>query len=609
MKKILLWLTAALLAALVVFAVPTIWFKPWSIDHYYMRVFLRFASRHPTMMTYLGILDGTPFDFYSDKLDNFSPEFERMEAGKVAEELAMLRRYDRTRMKPEAQLSADVLGWFLENQSKSTKYLYYDYPVNQMFGTQSQLPDFMMTMHPLKRPKDAENYIRRLSRFGAAFDQTIAGLEVRREKGIVPPRFVLDRVLKEMKDFTAHPALENPLVATFSSRIDTLQGLDETRRKDLVAGAAHEVEGTVYPAYVKLIAECEKLHEVATTDDGVWKFPDGDAYYQSCLRNETTTDLPADSIHALGLREVARIQGEMRELLQEKGYKSADLAAAMKKMQAEPRFHYPAGDSGRAMILADYQKILDDANVRVGTLFDVRPKGGVKVERVPAFKEATAPGAYYNPGNLNGTRPGIFFANLRDPAETNRPGMRTLAYHEGIPGHHFQLTVQQELKGVPFFRRILPFTAFAEGWGLYAERLALENGFQQDAYDSLGALQADLYRAVRLVVDTGIHRDRWTREQAIDYMVKNTGLDSTKVVTEIERYIVMPGQACAYKVGELKILQLRQKAMDELGPQFDIKKFHDVILTNGSLPLSLLERVVDDWIAAEKRAESQAGRG
>jgi uncharacterized protein (DUF885 family) len=187
--------------------------------------------------------------------------------------------------------------------------------------------------------------------------------------------------------------------------------------------------------------------------------------------------------------------------------------------------------------------------------------------------------------------------------------MRTLAYHEGIPGHHFQLTVQQELKGVPFFRRILPFTAFAEGWGLYAERLALENGFQQDAYDSLGALQADLYRAVRLVVDTGIHRDRWTREQAIDYMVKNTGLDSTKVVTEIERYIVMPGQACAYKVGELKILQLRQKAMDELGPQFDIKKFHDVILTNGSLPLSLLERVVDDWIAAEKRAESQAGRG
>jgi uncharacterized protein (DUF885 family) len=245
----------------------------------------------------------------------------------------------------------------------------------------------------------------------------------------------------------------------------------------------------------------------------------------------------------------------------------------------------------------------------VGALFDVRPKAGVKVERVPPFKEATAPGAYYNPGSITGSRGGVFFANLRDPAETSRPGMRTLAYHEGIPGHHFQLSIQQELKGVPFFRRILPFTAYAEGWGLYAERLAYENGFQQDTFDSLGALQADLYRAVRLVVDTGIHRDRWTRQQAIDYMVHNTGLDSTKVVTEIERYIVNPGQACAYKVGELKILQLRQKAMDALGPRFDIKKFHDVVLTNGSLPLSLLERVVDDWIAAEKRAESQTGRG
>jgi uncharacterized protein (DUF885 family) len=210
---------------------------------------------------------------------------------------------------------------------------------------------------------------------------------------------------------------------------------------------------------------------------------------------------------------------------------------------------------------------------------------------------------------MTGARGGAFFANLRDPGETSRPGMRTLAYHEAIPGHHFQLTIQQELKGVPFFRRILPFTAYAEGWGLYAERLAYESGFHQDAFDSLGALQADLYRAVRLVVDTGIHRQHWTRRQAIDYMVGNTGLDTTKVVTEIERYIVSPGQACAYKVGQLKILQLRQKAMDALGPRFDIRKFHDVMLTNGSLPLSILERVVDEWIASEKQAESQAGKG
>ena len=609
MKKILLWLSVTLVAALAAFAIPTIWLKPWSIDHYYARVFLRFALRHPTMMTQLGMLDGTPLDFYSDKLDNMSPEFEKFEAGEIGKELAMLQRYDRKGMKESDKLSADVLGWFLENQSKSDRFLYYDYPVNQLFGVQNMLPDLMMTTHPLKQPKDAENYIKRLSHFGTAFDQTVAGLELRQKRGIVPPRFVLARVLKEMRDFTAKPAAENPLVTSFATRIDTLKGLDDAKKKDLIARAQREVEGTVYPAYAHLIQGCESLEAVSTPDDGVWKFPDGDAFYESCLRNHTTTDLPADSIHSIGVHEVARIQDEMRTLLKERGYPAADLAAAMKKMQAEPRFHYPDGDSGRAMILADYQKILDDANQRVGALFDVRPKTGVEVQRIPAFKEATAPGAYYNSGSIDGKRPGVFFANLRDPGETKRPGMRTLAYHEGIPGHHFQITIQQELKGVPFFRRILPFTAFAEGWGLYAEHLAMENGFQQDAYDSLGALQADLYRAVRLVVDTGIHRDRWTREQAIDYMVKNTGLDSTKVVTEIERYIVNPGQACAYKVGELKILQLRQKAMDALGPRFEIKKFHDVMLTNGSLPLSILEQVVDQWIEAEKRAEAAAGRG
>jgi len=609
MKRFFAWLSVVLLVAIAAFAVPTVWLKPWSIDHYYLRVFLRFALRHPVLMTQLGILDGTPFDFYSDKLEDLSPEFERMEAGKIEEELAMLRRYDRGRMKPGERLSADVLGWFLENQSKSARFLYYDYPVNQVYGVQSGLPELMMTLHPLKRPKDAENYIRRLSRFGAALDQTLAGLELRRSKGIVPPRFVLERVLEEMRDFTAKHAALNPLVTTFATRIDSIRGLDAAKKKGFVARAEREVAGTVYPAYARLIAGCERLEAAATAEDGVWKLPNGEEFYQTCLRSHTTTELPADSIHALGLREVARIQDQMRALLRQRGYAANDVASAMRRVVKEPRFQYPPGDSGRAQILADYQRIIDDADRRVGALFEVRPKTGVKVERVPAFKEATAPGGYYNPGSITGSRPGVFFANLRDPAETQRPGMRTLAYHEAIPGHHFQITIAQEMKGLPFFRRILPFTAYSEGWGLYAEHLALENGFHQDAFDSLGGLQADLFRAVRLVVDTGIHRRRWTREQAIDYMVRNTGLDTSKVVTEIERYVVMPGQACAYKVGQLKILQLRQKAMDALGSRFDIRKFHDVVLTHGALPLSILERVVDEWIASEKRAESQAGRG
>jgi uncharacterized protein (DUF885 family) len=281
----------------------------------------------------------------------------------------------------------------------------------------------------------------------------------------------------------------------------------------------------------------------------------------------------------------------------------------MDRLRTEPRFRYADDDSARARILADYQSIIDDANRRVGALFDVRPRSSVQVQRVPVFKEATAPGAYYNPPAIGGGRPGAFFANLRDPGETTKPGMRTLAYHEAIPGHHFQIAIAQELKGVPFFRKIIPFTAYVEGWGLYAERLALENGFHPTPYDSLGALQAELFRAVRLVVDTGIHRDRWTRAQAIDYMVKNTGMAESEVVTEIERYIVSPGQACAYKVGQLEILALRGHAMDRLGPRFDIRKFHNVVLTNGALPMALLEQVVDEWIESELRATVAQAKG
>jgi uncharacterized protein (DUF885 family) len=299
----------------------------------------------------------------------------------------------------------------------------------------------------------------------------------------------------------------------------------------------------------------------------------------------------------------------MTPLLDRAQVRRGAFSGRMQTMLEDPVFGYPPGDSGRAMILARYGEILEDASRRSEALFAVRPKGELKVERIPAFKEAGSPGAYYNTGAFDGSRPGVFFANLRDPAETRRPDMRTLAYHEGIPGHHFQLTIAQELKGVPFFRKVIPFTSYAEGWALYAERLALENGFHQDAYDSLGALSAELFRAVRLVVDTGIHRKRWTRQQAIDYMVANSGMDTAAVVTEIERYIVMPGQACAYKVGQLQILALRQRAMERLGDRFDIKDFHDIVLKQGALPLTLLEQVVEDWISREEKSSPAQRKG
>jgi uncharacterized protein (DUF885 family) len=609
MKRFLLVTLGLLLIAAVVFLVPTIWFKPWSIDHFYARVFIRYAATHPMLLTQLGMLDGTPLDFHSGKLDDFSLKAMEKDARFVEQQLAILRSYDRSRMTQAQSLSYQVLEWFLADQVEGHRFRFHDYPVNQMGGVQSGLPDFMMNQHPLKRPQDAEHYIERVERFGVAIDQVLEGLRAREEKGVFPPRFVLEKVLTEMKGFTGKPADQNPLYTHFAARTDTLKGLDAARRRALLARLGGAIEHTVYPAYGRLIETCTRLAAATTDDDGIWKLPDGAAYYDYLLRSRTTTTLPADSLHAIGLREVDRIQAEMRAIMRAQGYRADDLAAAMNRLRDEPRFRYSNDDAGRDRILADYQSIIDDANRRVDALFEVRPKSSVDVRRVPAFKEATAPGAYYNAPSIGGDRPGTFFVNLRDPGETTAPGMRTLAYHEAIPGHHFQIAVAQELKGVPFFRKIIPFTAYAEGWGLYAERLALEHGFHPTAYDSLGALQAELFRAVRLVVDTGIHRSRWTREQAIDYMVRNTGMEESRVVTEIERYIVIPGQACAYKVGQLEILALRRQAMDRLGPRFDIRKFHDVVLTNGALPMALLAQVVDGWIDAELRAAGAQAKG
>jgi len=607
-KRFLKWSFLTVVVALAVFLVPTLWFKPWSIDHFYMRTFLGFAVRHPSLMTGLGMLDGTPLDFYSDKLDDFSPKGEENDLAFAESQVRMLHQYPRQGMAAAAGMSYDVMDWFLADMVEGQKaYARHDYPVNQLHGFQSDLPDFLINLHPMRKPNDLKTYAKRLAKFGVAVDQTIEGLELRRQAGIVPPRWSLEKSLVQMREFRAHGPKDNPLYATLLPKLDKMKGLKSADREKGLAEVERLVRDTVQPAWDRLIAATEKQLAVATDDDGVWKFPDGAAYYDYCLKHHTTTRLPADTIHAIGIGEVARIQAQMRDILKREGYPTDDLAKSVQKAQKEPRFVYPANDSGRAQILADYRSILDDAKKRVPALFNVMPKSPLAVERVPPFREKGSAGAYYQRGSMDGKRPGTFYANLRDPNETTRPGMRTLAYHEGIPGHHFQIGIQQELKGVPFFRTLVPFTAYAEGWGLYAERLALESGFHPTPYDSLGAYQAELFRAVRLVVDTGIHRQRWTRERAISYMVANTGMDSSEVATEIERYIVNPGQACAYKVGQLEILRLRQHAMEALGERFDIRKFHDVVLTNGALPLALLERAVDDWITSE-RSDASARR-
>ncbi|NOT35512.1 MAG: DUF885 domain-containing protein [Candidatus Eisenbacteria bacterium] len=600
-----------LLAVAAIWLVPTIWFRPWQIDAFYARVFLRFAVKEPMMLTMLGIFNGTPISYYQDDLGDFSPAKTQADAKMVDENLAMLRSYSRKGMTLKERLSAEVLDYFLEDQQRGKPFMFYDYPLNQLRGFQSQLPEFMTTLQPLKTAEDARNYVKRTRKFGVAVDQLLAGVELREKQGVMPPRWVLEKVLTQVNEFKALEPKANPLYLHFAdSTKNELKGLKAEERTKLLGELESAIREVVDPAWGRMSAVVERQIKTATDDDGVWKLPKGDAYYDYCLRTFTTSDLPADSIHQIGMGEVARIQTQMRDILHRQGYDARELGATVKRMRDEPRFHFGGTvAAARESILAGYQAILDDANRRVADLFDVRPKAKLEVHRVPEFNEKGSPGAYYNPAAFDGSRGGVFFANLRDPNETSRPDMRTLAYHEGIPGHHFQLSIQQELKGVPFFRKVLPFTAYAEGWGLYAERLALENGFQPTPYDSIGALQAELFRAVRLVVDTGIHRKHWTRGSAIKWMVSNTGMDSSEVATEIERYIVNPGQACAYKVGQLEILALRAHAREVLGDRFDIRKFHNVVLTNGSLPLTLLAKVVHEWIDEEQKGVAQKANG
>lgn len=598
------WLIAgAVLLGIAAWLISLIWGRPWTVQGLFLRTFLKFLLKGPELLTMIGILEKIGLHGHNAKLSDASEAFQDKMFAFIRRDLGLLRSYDRKRMSRSVQLSVAVMEAFLTDIVEGERFRYHDYPVNQMFGIQSELPNFMMTMHPVVSKLEARNYIRRLSKFGVKFGQVLEGLRIREQKGCIPPRFVIRRVLDEMVAFIAPPAEQNPLYTVFAEKLAKLK-LSEAQRQQLLRDAATEIERTVYPAYRQLIDYFTALELKASEDDGVWKLPDGDAYYAYCLRSNTTTDYTPQQVHEMGLAEVVRIEGEMRSIFERLGEAGVENPARrLNELGKDPRFLYPNTDEGRAQALAEYQRILDEMNAALDRCFAVRPKAGLKVERVPEFREKTSAGAYYQPGAVGGGRPGVFFANLRDMNEVHKFGMKTLAYHEGIPGHHFQIAIAQELKGLPFFRRMLPFTAYAEGWALYAERLAAEMGmYADDPYSDLGRLDAELFRAVRLVVDTGIHYKRWTREQAIEYMAAHSAQERESVVSEIERYIVMPGQACAYKIGMFKILALRERAMNALGQRFSLREFHDVVLKNGSLPLTLLEQVVNEWILARQAA-------
>jgi uncharacterized protein (DUF885 family) len=604
MKRVLKW-TLRLALVLMVGAggliVHTLWFKPLKIEWFYERVFAEFALQSPELLSSLRILPSW-MDWYSDELDDASMAREHELKQKVEDDLATLRSYDREALDAEGKLSYDLLETFLATQVEGARFSYHNYPLNQLFGIQNGLPTFLATQHQIKSAGDAQDYLARMRAIPTKFSQVMEGLLHREQLGILPPTFVVEKVLAEMRGFVATAPELNLLYTNLDEKLRGLQaqGLPEADAERLRADARRAIAEAVYPAYQTFIDYYAGLLPKTTGNSGVWALPDGADYYAWEVRSNTTTTMTPDEVHALGLREVERIGAEMDAILQGEELLEGSVGARVQQIAQRPDQLYPNTDAGRQQIIDDFQTLIDEIDQGIGEAFNLRPAMGVKVERVPEFREKTAPGAYYNAPAFDGSRPGVFYINLRNTAEVARFGMRTLAYHEAIPGHHFQIAIQQELSGVPTFRKLLPFTAYAEGWALYTERLAWEMGFQSKPLDNLGRLQAEMFRAVRLVVDTGLHHKRWTREQAIEYMLDNTGMPETDVVAEIERYLVMPGQALAYKVGMNAILDARERAKTQLGERFDLKGFHDVVLKSGSMPITLLNRQVDDWIAARK---------
>jgi uncharacterized protein (DUF885 family) len=600
LTRLLTWLAALTGAAAVLavgLAVQSWYFRPLGISIFFERAFIQFMLEDPEAVSSLGIFEQLGYKGFDGMLTDVSPAHEQKLAKMARDDLETLRKYDRASLSPANQLSYDILEWFLQDLVEGQRWLFHDYPVNQLFGVQSSTPDFMVQIHPIADRRDVHNYTARLTAFGRKFDQLLEGLRLRESKGIIPPKFVIERVLAEMRAFIAVPARQNILYTNLRTKLARVAAVPVAERPKLLADAQSAIEHSVYPAYGRLIDYFERLQPQVTSDYGVWKLPDGDSYYDHLIRSHTTTALDAEQVHNIGLAEVARIEKELDGILRSQGLPEGSIAERIARLNANPRLQYSNDDAGRAACIADYQRYIDEIVRGLGADFAAPPGLDIKVERVPQFKEKTAPGAYADTGSLDGARPGVFYVNLRDMRDIHKYQMRTLAYHEAVPGHQLQGVIAQRLAGVPTFRKILPFSAYDEGWAVYAERLGWEMGFENNPLDNLGRLQAEMFRAVRLVVDTGIHRKHWTREQAIDYMLEKTGMARSEVVSEIERYFVMPGQALAYKIGMLRILELRTRSQAQLGAAFDIRQFHSIVLGSGAMPLGILEKQVEAWSA------------
>ncbi len=553
-------------------------------------------AQSPLSKSFRGIKDA---DY--GKWDDFSDAAaQRAEATNLAALERMRARFDPARLNPDNQLSYRLFEKQIARASAAYQYRDYGYIFDQMNGPQSGLPAFLINIHRIDSKADAEAYISRLTGLGPAMDQSIVEARNGAAKGLLPPKWVYPYVIADARNVIAGApfadgAGEAPLFADFKDKVGKLS-ISQSEKDALIAAAATALTTSVKPAYERLITEMTAQEKIASTDDGVWRFKGGGGYYAERLGNYTTTSMTPDQIHTLGLQQVARIHGEMRGIMKRVKFKG-NLQAFFNHMRTGKQFYAPNTDAGRALYLAETEKAKQAVTALLPKWFGVLPQSPMVVKRVEEFREKSAGKAFYQRPSPDGTRPGTYYANLYNMADMPLTEVEALFYHEGIPGHHLQLAIQTELKDVPNFRKFGGVTTYSEGWGLYSEKLAKDMGLYTDPYRDFGRLQLELHRAIRLVVDSGLHHKKWSRAQAIKYVGDNSADAPGGIVKAIERYIVFPGQATAYMVGRLKISGLRDKAQKSLGKGFDVRGFHDVILKSGPVPLDILEERVDAWIA------------
>ena len=554
------------------------------LDLFFEESFKQLVLRYPETITEEGL--DQVFGTGNDQLNNLSDSYIRETQTLEKAILEILRTYDRESLPADQQVSYDVYEWYLDDLVRGHEFMYYDYPVTHFItGVQNQTINFFTDIHPVTNKQDAEDYITRLSQVDTKFEQLIEGLNLREEAGVVLPEFVIQWTVGDIRSIANAAPRATPFYSSFAEKVRQIEGLSDEEQQALLDAAELEIEASVIPAFKALADTLDQQASIATSDHGVWKFPNGEAYYQYTLSHHTSTDMTPDEIHELGLQEVDRLTGEMRAIFTELGYPENESLNSL--------FGRVVSDSGELYgqeIVAGYEAIITEAEQKVSAAFDLRPQADVVVLGVPH-------GGYYIGPARDGSRPGAFYAT-QNGSET-KFSMPSLAYHEAVPGHHFQIAIAQELD-LPGFRTAVGSTAYTEGWALYAELLADELGFyEDDPYGNLGRLQMEIFRAARLVVDTGIHAKGWTFDQGVNYMQENTGMPPGQVQFEVSRYISWPGQATAYKIGMLKILELRQRAREQLGAQYDLKEFHNVVLGNGSMALDVLDRVVQDYIDAK----------